>query len=129
MNKIVLDTNAYIAFLAGDEEVLTSMARAGIVFLSVFVLGELEAGFRGGERETFNRGILESFLAKPTVRILNATAATAETFGRIKTELRKAGAPLPINDVWIAAHALETESTLVSYDRHFMKIAGLKVWP
>ncbi len=62
------------------------------------------------------------------MRILNATAATAETFGRIKAELRKAGTPLPINDVWIAAHAMKTGSTLVSYDRHFMKIDGLKVW-
>ena len=128
MKKIVLDTNGYTAFLAGDERVLAALAGAEIVFLSVFVLGELFAGFKGGSREAANRELLERFLRKPTVQVLNATAETASVFGQLKAALKKAGTPLPINDVWIAAHAVETGATLVSYDNHFEKIIGLKIW-
>ena len=63
-----------------------------------------------------------------SVKILNATAETAEVFGMVKQNLKKAVTPLPINDVWIAAHALETGSTLVTYDNHFKKIAGIRRW-
>lgn len=128
MKKIVLDTNCYTAFLAGDPRVLDALATAEIVFLSVFVLGELFAGFKGGSREGENRDLLERFLKKPTVQVLHATAETAAVFGQLKAALKKAGTPLPINDVWIAAHAVETGATLVSYDNHFGKIIGLKIW-
>ncbi len=128
MNKILLDTKAYTAFLKGSHHVLDVLARAEIAFVSIFVLGELEAGFKGGSKEEFNRNLLRRFLARPSVRVLNATHATAMIFGRIKSELRSAGTPLPINDVWIAAHAMETEAALISYDSHFQKISGLRCW-
>jgi tRNA(fMet)-specific endonuclease VapC len=128
VKKIVLDTNGYTAFLAGDPKILDALATAEIVFLSVFVLGELFAGFKGGSREAANRELLERFLKKPTVQVLNATAETASVFGQLKAALKKAGTPLPINDVWIAAHAVETGAILVSYDSHFEKIIGLKIW-
>lgn len=128
MKKIVLDTNCYTAFLAGDAKVLAALASAEIVFFSVFVLGELFAGFKGGSKESANRELLMRFLKKPSVQVLNATAETAAVFGQIKAALKRAGTPLPINDVWIAAHAVETGATLVSYDSHFEKIVGLKSW-
>ena len=128
MKKIVLDTNCYTAFLAGDAKVLAALASAEIVFLSIFVLGELFAGFKGGSKESANRELLMRFLKKPSVQVLNATAETAAVFGQIKAALKKAGTPLPINDVWIAAHAVETGATLVTYDSHFEKIIGLKIW-
>jgi tRNA(fMet)-specific endonuclease VapC len=46
----------------------------------------------------------------------------------VKHDLKKAGTPLSINDVWLAAHALETGLTLITYDSHFKKIAGLRRW-
>lgn len=58
-----------------------------------------------------------------------ATEETAEVFGRVKDELRRKGKPLPINDVWIAAHALEAGATLVTLDAHFEHVAGLRRWP
>lgn len=129
MKKIILDTNAYTAFLAGDAKVLEALAGAEIVFFSVFVLGELFAGFKGGTKETANLELLTRFLNKPSVQPLNATPETATVFGQLKAALKKAGTPLPINDVWIAAHAVETGATLVTYDSHFRKIMGLKLWP
>ncbi len=128
MRTILLDTNAYVRFLAGDEKILTCLAQAGRVYMSVFVLGELVAGFLAGSKEKQNRQVLDRFLAKPSVVVLDATRETAEYFGLIKAALRKSGQPIPINDVWIAAHALETGAVLVTYDMHFTAVPGLRTW-
>lgn len=128
MKNIILDTNAYTQLLAGDENVLDGVASAETVFMSIFVLGELHAGFSGGKKERKNRDILNKFLSRPSVKILNATYETATVFGSIKNSLKQAGTPLPINDVWIAAHGIETGSIIVSYDTHFNRIPGLRLW-
>ena len=128
MKNILLDTNAYTRLLTGEEDVLDVIGTAETVYMSIFVLGELYAGFAGGTKERENKDTLNRFLFKSSVKILNATAETAEVFGVVKQDLKKAGTPLPINDVWIAAHTLETGSTLVTYDGHFKKIAGIRRW-
>jgi len=107
---------------------LTCLAQAGRVYMSVFVLGELVAGFRAGSKEKQNRQILDRFLAKSSVIVLDATRETAEYFGLIKAALKKSGQPIPLNDVWIAAHALETGAVLVTYDTHFAAVPGLRTW-
>jgi tRNA(fMet)-specific endonuclease VapC len=128
VTKVLPDTNAYTALLAGDEAVLEAIASADTVYMSIFVLGELYSGFLGGHKNVENREILASFLSKATVRILHGTRDTAETFGILKDRLRQKGTPIPINDVWIAAHAMESGSQLVTYDSHFKKVAGLLIW-
>ena len=128
MKKIILDTNAYTRLLVGDENVLDVVASADTVFMSIFVLGELHAGFLGGKKERENRDSLKKFLLKPSVKILNATSETAEVFGSIKNSLILAGTPLPINDVWIAAHGVETGSVIITYDTHFKQVPGLRLW-
>jgi tRNA(fMet)-specific endonuclease VapC len=128
MRAVLLDTNAYVRFMAGDARVLNCLACAGRAYISVFVLGELVAGFRAGSKEKQNRQILDRFLAKPGVTILDATRETAEYLGLIKVALKKSGQPIPLNDVWIAAHALETGAVLVTYDTHFAAVPGLRTW-
>lgn len=128
MKKILLDTNAYIRLLAGDDSVLDVVASAEAVFMSIFVLGELHAGFAGGVKFRENQEILTRFLSKSSVMILNATAETAEIFGELKNALKQAGTPLPINDIWIASHGLETGSVVITYDPHFREIAGIRLW-
>ena len=127
MKKIVLDTNAYTQLMSGSTRVLDILSEVEIVYMSIFVLGELYAGFKGGKNEKNNLGIFNKFLHKSSVKILNATKETAEFFAFIKNNLKKQGKPLPINDVWIAAHTLESGSTLVTFDKHFTVIEGLKV--
>lgn len=128
MKKVLLDTNAYASFLAGDRAVLDVLAQAEIVYMSTIVLGELYAGFRGGKKESDNKERLDVFLKKSTVHALNITQETAVLFGEIKDRLKKAGTPIPINDVWIAAHAVETGAVLITYDAHFSKVHGLRLW-
>jgi len=128
MRKVLIDTSAYSRLLRGSEEVLNALGGADIVHMSVFVLAELYAGFKGGSKEARNKDLLDRFLRRPTVRTVPATRETAEVFAGIKHALRKAGTPLPINDVWVAAHAVETGSVLVTFDAHFKQIGGLRLW-
>lgn len=128
MRKLLLDTNAFTRFLGGDEKTLAWLAQADLVYMSVFVLGELYAGFRAGAKDRENRRLLNGFLDKSSVSFLQATRETAEIFGLVKNTLRKSGRLIPINDIWIAAHTLETGSILLTYDRHFSGIPGLRLW-
>lgn len=128
MNRILLDTNAYTAFLTGDKRVLNALTEAETAFLSAIVIGELYAGFCGGNRLKENKALLARFLQKSNVRILDVTAETGEVFGQIKNALQKAGTPIPLNDVWLAAQAMETGSVIVSFDAHFDQVSGLRRW-
>ena len=128
MKKIVLDTNAYSNLLSGANEVLDIIAVTDTVYMSIFVLGELYAGFKGGTKEKYNLKVLNNFLHKPSVKILNATNETAEFFALIKNQLKKIGKPIPVNDIWISAHTIESGSILVSYDNHFNSIENLRIW-
>ncbi|MBI4651967.1 type II toxin-antitoxin system VapC family toxin [Candidatus Desantisbacteria bacterium] len=126
MKKILLDTNAYTKYLSGDEGILNMLGRADIIYMSIFVLGELYAGFKSVKKEAWNKDLLDKFLKKPTVEILNATSETSEIFGDVKHSLKISGNSIPINDVWIASHAIETGSILITYDKHFSNVPGLR---
>ena len=128
MKKILPDTNVLTRFFAGDEKALSALAEADAVLLSVFVLGELYAGFRAGKKEKQNKDIIKRLIEKSTVTVLDATHETAEVYAQVKSALKKAGRPIPINDVWIAAQALETGAVLLTHDRHFQAVPGLRIW-
>lgn len=123
--RVLLDTNAYSALRRGHEGVSERVRSSEEVLLSVVVAGELLFGFRNGSRYVENWRELEDFLQDSSVRLLAITWSTAEHFGRISAELRKQGSPIPTNDIWIAAHAMQTGAELISSDRHFGSVAGL----
>ncbi|MBU2512067.1 type II toxin-antitoxin system VapC family toxin [bacterium] len=127
MKKVLMDTNAYSAYLTGDKSVFRAITEADNVFLSVIVLGELYAGFRGGTKYVYNIEILNRFISKPTVSVLSVTEETSLIFGQIKNSLKQAGTPIPINDVWISSQAMETGSVLITFDDHFNYVAGLRL--
>ena len=126
-SKIMLDTNAYSNLLRGNIEILNSIKTSSHIYFSIFVIAELLAGFKGGSKEKSNVEVLNSFLSKSKVEIINTNYETANTFALIKNKLKTDGNPIPINDVWIAAHALQTNSTLISKDKHFKYIDNIKV--
>jgi tRNA(fMet)-specific endonuclease VapC len=123
--NVALDTNAYTAWKAGHAGVTAHLRRAERVLLSSVVAGELLFGFRQGTRYERNRRELDEFLRSPYVALLKVGLVTADRFGRIATALRRKGRPIPTNDVWIAAHAMETGADLLSLDGHFAEIDGL----
>jgi tRNA(fMet)-specific endonuclease VapC len=123
--KFMLDTNAYTGLMRGSEAVATRVRRAERVLLSSVVVGELLYGFRNGTRYQENRAQLDAFLANRFVAFLPVSMTTAERFGLIAAALKRKGTPIPSNDIWIAAHALETGADLMSFDEHFASIDGL----
>ncbi|GAB6277841.1 MAG: hypothetical protein SAMD01599839_23810 [Rectinema sp.] len=128
MKKILLDTNAYSAFMAGDTRVFDSMIEAEVIYISTVMLGELFAGFHGGQKFNQNNDELRRFLSKDSIHVIDVTIETAEIFGEIKSGLVKQGTMIPLNDIWIAAHTIETGSKLITYDDHFKHVNGLRVW-
>lgn len=125
--KILLDTSAYSAMRRGSLEVTERVRNAEQVVFSIVVAGELLHGFHHGTRLNHNLKELESFLDEPRVMLVPVSWATADRFGRVAALLRRKGTPIPSNDIWIAAHAMETGAELISFDGHFGEIDGL-VW-
>ncbi len=125
---IILDTNAYSQLQKGDELVKKEILSSNITYLTVISLGELYRGFKIGSKERENNDFLEMFLKGKNIKILEINKKVAKIYGEISSILKKQGTPLPINDVWIAACAIEANSTLVTYDKHFLNIPNLKLW-
>lgn len=124
-SRIVLDTSAYAHLRGGDERVGETIAIAGTVHLSVITLGELEAGFELGHRPAENRARLTEFLAAPFVSVLPITKDVARIYGRIFAQLRWAGTPIGLNDIWIAACAIDSGAQVITFDADFERITGL----
>ena len=93
------------------------------------VAGELLAGFRMGRKFEENVARLEAFLRRPTVSLQSAGYVTAQRYSLIAAALRRKGRPIPTNDIWIAAHALESGADLLSSDSDFELIDGLSWIP
>jgi tRNA(fMet)-specific endonuclease VapC len=125
MTRVLLDTNAYSDLRRGREAVVERIRAAEEVLLSSVVAGELLYGFRVGSRFKRNLTELEAFLARPFVRFLPVTRVTADRYARIASALRRKGTPIPTNDIWIAAHAVETGADLLSSDAHFSHVDGV----
>ncbi len=125
MKKILLDTNAYALFKRNDPLAVEIMRRAEFVGINVVVLAELLCGFKGGKKEEKNLIELNQFLESPRVSILQIGEETAEFYARIYWDLKRKGNPIPTNDIWVAASAVEHGLALLSFDDHFEHIEGI----
>ena len=122
---MLLDSNAYVQLMRGSENVAGIVRRAEEVLLSTVVLGELMYGFRHGSRYERNARALRAFLDNPYVTVASVGETTADRYSRIAAALRAKGRPIPTNDIWIAAHAMQTGADLLSADRHFEHVEGI----
>lgn len=123
--RVAVDTNRLIDLLRGDAQLAERLGACDEVWVPLMVLGEIKAGFHGGTQGHRNEALLQRFLAKPTVSVLLPGRETAEHYARIFVQLKRAGTPVPDNDLWIAALALEHDLTLITRDRHFERISQL----
>jgi tRNA(fMet)-specific endonuclease VapC len=126
MRPILVDTNAYSAFKLGHAAVVEVLAHAERVLLNSIVLGELLGGFAAGTKEPQNRAELAKFLNSSRVEVLPITEQTADSYALIYANLRRKGQPIPTNDLWIAASAMEHGAALLTRDAHFSQIDGLR---
>jgi len=127
MRPIMLDTNAYTAFKRGDANIIEIISTIATVGISPIVLGELLGGFDSGTKSKKNREELHQFLASPRIRIFPIGLDTANFFALVYSKLKSKGKPIPTNDMWIAAQALEHGCLVCSLDNHFLNIEGLIV--
>jgi tRNA(fMet)-specific endonuclease VapC len=127
MIQFLVDTNAYSAFRRGVPEAVELVRRGENMVLSPIVLGELLAGFALGTDERRNRRELDVFLGSPRVSVSAVTEETAGFYARIYGSLRRKGRPIPTNDLWIAAAALQHGMGLFTFDGHFREVDGLKI--
>jgi tRNA(fMet)-specific endonuclease VapC len=122
VNRILLDTSGYSAFMRGSEEVKMAVQRAEELYLNPIVVGELLAGFLRGANRRRNERELQTLLASPRVDILSVDDETARRYAVIVHTLRAAGTPIPTNDVWNAASAMQHGLRIVTTDKHYTRV-------
>jgi tRNA(fMet)-specific endonuclease VapC len=123
--KLALDTDAYRLVMEGDREAVRLVRAAERLLVPVPVLAELRFGFLNGTRGRENEAHLVRFLDRPRVEVLRCDEETAVRYAELKLQLKKQGTPIPINDVWIAALALQHQATLFTRDSDFERLPQL----
>lgn len=122
---IAIDTNRYRDFVDGVPEAVMVFRRAPKIHLPLMVVAELRAGFAVGSRGKENERVFEEFIHRPRIGILNPSLETTRHYARVFQQLRAAGTPIPMNDLWIAALVFQHELQLYTRDAHFDLIPQL----
>jgi tRNA(fMet)-specific endonuclease VapC len=123
--RVALDTNRLTDLFKGDQPLSEWLESCDEVWIPLIVLAEIKAGFYGGAQQPSNQILLRKLLSKTTFGVLLPGRETAEQYARLFVQLKRAGTPVPDNDLWIAALALEHDLTLITRDRHFQYIPQL----
>jgi tRNA(fMet)-specific endonuclease VapC len=123
--KLLLDTNRLSDALAMVEDVVQNLEVAEAVYVPAIVLGEIRSGFLSGGRPTKNETRLQWFLSQDGVATLAVDAPISHRYAQIHRTLRLRGKPIPTNDLWIAAIAVEHGLVLYTRDAHFATVPGL----
>ncbi len=125
IGDLVLDSSVVIAALRRVPGIEEKLEQAERLWLPLIALGELELGVELASNSGLQRTALDAFLA--AVGLLALTAGTARHYARLRAELKRAGSPIPENDLWIAALAVEKGWPLATRDAHFARVPGLTV--
>lgn len=123
--RLAIDTNAYVDLCRGVEATVALVATADAVFVPFVVVAELRAGFAFGRRAADNERVLRRFLLKGGIQVLFADEQTTFHYAAVYRQLRQQGTPIPTNDMWIAALALQHNLVLHARDRHFQAVPQL----
>ena len=119
------DTNAAIALIKGETRPLELIDTADEVFASTVTVGELYFGAEKSAKVKNNRATVDKFIE--SVEVLLCDVNTSRHYGKIKQQLKSKGRPIPDNDIWIAALAIQHDLTLLTRDAHFAEVAGLAI--
>lgn len=125
MKKVLIDTNIYSLAMKGESTIVDTLRQIDAIGISTISIGELYTGFANGSRESDNKTELALFLDSPRVVVHTIDVETAEFYALILNNLKKAGTPIPTNDIWIASIAFQHGYKLFTKDKHFKAIQGL----
>ncbi len=126
MSRYCLDTSAYSNFKRNDPQVVPLIDGAEWIGISSIALGELWLGFLLGDRLARNEAELNEFLSSPVVEELLIDQQIGRIYAEIVASLQRAGTPVPSNDIWIAAAAVQAGTPLLTYDTHFESIQQVR---
>ena len=118
--RFLLDTNIVIDVLNGNEIVIEKLSKAEEIYICDIVIGELLYGAYGSRKKEANIRKIEDLICSSSS--VDFDVQTARQYGILKSELKKQGTPIPDNDIWIAALALQYDLTILTRDRHFSNI-------
>jgi tRNA(fMet)-specific endonuclease VapC len=120
---MILDTNALSAWADGNPSCRSAFVEAARLVVPTIVLGEYYYGIR----QSRHSKRYEEWLALnlPFAEIQPTTEATASHYADLRLQLKTTGTPIPSNDLWIAALAIELHLPLLSNDSHFDRIPDL----
>lgn len=121
---MILDTNAVSAISLKNSDILAVLQRQPALFVPVIVVGEYRFGISGSRKQRETTAWFDAFLQM--VQVLHVTEDTAERYADLCRALKEAGTPIPQNDVWIAAIALQHGLPLLTRDGHFNRVTGLR---
>jgi tRNA(fMet)-specific endonuclease VapC len=122
MSRYCLDTSAYSNFKRGDSPIVDIVDSAEWLGLPSVVVGELYTGFLLSDRLERHLTELAQFFENPVVHEIVLDRNVAGIYAEIVVSLRRAGTPLPTNDIWVAAAAAHCGATVLTYDDHFNSI-------
>ncbi|MCL4513710.1 MAG: type II toxin-antitoxin system VapC family toxin [Candidatus Eremiobacteraeota bacterium] len=122
MIRTLIDTSAYSSFMRGNPTFKQAVQKIDAIYFNPIVIGELLTGFLKGKRREENKKELDVFLSSPRVKILEINEETGEKYAVILNALWKAGTPVPTNDIWIAASAMQYGLRVLTSDMHYGKI-------
>ena len=117
--RIAIDTNRYVDFARGDAEAAERIRHAQRILVPFVVLAELRAGFLSGTRAARNEANLTRFLDSARVEVLYPDDQSTHQYARLFRQLRAQGTPIPTNDLWTGALAVQHGLHLFARDRHF----------
>lgn len=120
--KVLLDTNTVIGVFGKNRSAVTAVSSVR-GFLPCIALGELYHGAFNSSQQAANLAKLNHFIS--SVTILGCEKPTSELYGKIKSDLRSIGRPIPENDLWIAAIAIQHGLSLLTNDVHFDHVENL----
>lgn len=121
---MILDTNALSAFFEGDAGLKAVLANAAKISLPVIVLGEYRFGLIGSRIRKIIEPALDGLQAASDVLFIDTE--TVWPCAKISDQLKRAGRPIPSNDLWIAALAVQHGLPIVSQDKHFDFVPGVR---
>jgi len=123
--KYLLDSNIVIALFSGARSVIEHINQSSVVFLPAIALGELYYGAFNSSKQQTNIDRIDQL--RTQISIQDCDDTTAKFYGRIKKGLKDQGTPIPENDIWIEAIALQYNLTIATRDSHFNHVDGLVI--
>lgn len=124
--NVLLDTSVVVAHLRRRLNLFTGNRDIKVLSLPLTVLGELYKGAERSDRPHHNYGLIEK-MVEERFELLCPNDTTARCCAQIAAKLERLGQPIPENDLWIAAAALESDLPLATRDAHFERVPGLTV--